>query len=115
MTFKESIIKCFSNPVNFKGRASRSEFWWFYLLIVGLTCVATMLDSSGTISSIIEIILFIPLIAAGARRLHDINKSGWWQLLILTGIGLIPLIYWWTSKGSDQDNQFGCVEVNSKN
>jgi uncharacterized membrane protein YhaH (DUF805 family) len=48
-----------------------------------------------------------PFLAAGPRRLHDTNRSGWWQLLSLTLIGLIPLIYWLASKGDEHANQYG--------
>ena len=45
---------------------------------------------------------FFPSIAAAARRLHDVNKSGWWQLIALTIIGLIPLIIWLASEGEKE-------------
>lgn len=46
-------------------------------------------------SGLVAIALLLPSLAVGARRLHDIGKSGWWQLLIITGIGFLVLIYWW--------------------
>ena len=49
----------------------------------------------GVISGLIALGLVLPSLAVGARRLHDIGKSGWWQLRMLTGIGLLVLIYWW--------------------
>lgn len=51
--------------------------------------------------------LLCPSIAASARRLHDVNKSGWWYLLVFTLIGIIPLIYWWVKAGDETDNRFG--------
>jgi uncharacterized membrane protein YhaH (DUF805 family) len=56
---------------------------------------------------IVNLAVFFPVVAAGSRRLHDTNRSGWWQLIMLTVIGLIPLIIWWASKGLDQENQYG--------
>jgi uncharacterized membrane protein YhaH (DUF805 family) len=50
---------------------------------------------------------FFPAIAAGARRLHDLNKSGWWQLLMITIVGLIPLVIWWATEGEKKKNKFG--------
>lgn len=113
MTFKQSLVTCLSNYFNFKGRASKWEFLWFEIFVISLVIIADFIDSTETISDIILILLFIPLIAVGSRRLHDMNKSGWWQLLILTVIGLIPLYYWWSREGSNQDNRFGSFNGNS--
>ena len=50
----------------------------------------------------------LPAFAVGVRRLHDLNKSGWWILLIFTGIGIIPIVYWCCFLNSDKDdNQYG--------
>lgn len=107
MTFGKAIATCFAKYFDFKGRASRPEFWWFYLFTILLSWGSMLVDSSQVLSMIVNLALFFPVIAAGSRRLHDINRSGWWQLIMLTVIGLIPLIIWWASKGSDQDNQYG--------
>ena len=56
---------------------------------------------------LLHIILLIPTFAVATRRLHDINKTGWWQLLFLTIIGIIPLIYWLAKKGNLQTNRYG--------
>ena len=47
------------------------------------------------IGGLVSLALLLPGLAVGTRRLHDIGKSGWWQLILLTGIGLLLLIYWW--------------------
>lgn len=107
MTFGKAISSCFAKYVDFKGRASRPEFWWFYLFAILLGWGSMLVDSSGILNMIINLALFPPIIAAGSRRLHDTNRSGWWQLIMLTVIGLIPLVIWWASKGSKQDNQYG--------
>nr|WP_315491027.1 DUF805 domain-containing protein [uncultured Rhodoferax sp.] len=87
MTFQESIQVCFSKYADFNGRAVRSEYWWFFLFIV-LVSVATSLVSN-TVSALFSLATFIPSIAAATRRLHDTNRSGWWQL-----IALVPVIGW---------------------
>ena len=46
-------------------------------------------------------------VAVSARRMHDVNRSGWWQLIPLTIIGIIPYTYWVTKKSDPQDNNFG--------
>ena len=107
MTFGKAIATCFAKYVDFKGRASRPEFWWFYLFTILLGWGSMLVDSSQGLSTIVNLAVFLPVFAAGSRRLHDTNRSGWWQLIMLTVIGIIPVVIWWASKGSDQDNQYG--------
>ncbi len=87
MTFGESIKTCFTKYVDFTGRASRSEFWWwalFCLLVsVGLSMV------SQTLSGLFGLATLLPYLAVAVRRLHDTDKSGWFLLL-----NLIPIIGW---------------------
>lgn len=107
MTFSKSISTCMGKYVDFKGRASRPEYWWFYLFTVLLSWGAQVVDNTGIISIIVSLALLLPLLAATTRRLHDTNRSGWWMLIALTVIGLIPLIIWLASKGNDQANRYG--------
>ena len=107
MTFGKSISTCFSKFFDFNGRASRPEYWWFYLFTLLLSWGSILVDHSQVLSLLLNLVFFFPVIGAGARRLHDTNRSGWWQLIMLTIIGIIPLIIWLASKGSDQENQYG--------
>ena len=68
----------------------------------------TMDRPTGEILSwLVNLVFLIPTFAAGARRLHDGGRSGWFQLLALTVIGLIPLIVWWAQEGSSESNDYG--------
>ena len=114
MSFTQSIAYCFSNYFNFNGRASRSEFWWFELFALLLSVVGSVWDASmgdtsgnGMMYWIAVIATFFPLIAVTSRVIHAVNKSGWWQLIAITIIGLIPLIIWWATKGENKKNQYG--------
>lgn len=107
MTFGKSISTCLAKYADFKGRASRPEYWWFYLFTLLLSWGSLIIDSSEIVSGIINLVFLLPALAAGTRRLHDTNRSGWWQLIAFTIIGLIPLIIWLASKGDDQSNEFG--------
>ena len=107
MTFGQSISTCLAKYVDFNGRASRPEFWWFYLFTFLMSCTATLVDDTEIGSKLINLAFLLPSLAAGTRRLHDTNRSGWWQLLMLTIIGIIPVIIWLASKGNDQKNQYG--------
>lgn len=110
MTFGKSIATCLSKYATFTGRASRSEFWWFFLFGILLSAGAGIADEARDIEAfapLINLALLLPRLAAGARRLHDIGKSGWWQLLILTIIGIIPLVFWWVREGAGEENEYG--------
>ena len=97
----------------------RSEYWNFAVFVSILYIVAEYLDVKiagvpyldyygfGTLMIILTIVTIVPSIAVSIRRLHDINKSGWWLLLALTVIGIIPLIYWAYLKGDEKENRFG--------
>jgi uncharacterized membrane protein YhaH (DUF805 family) len=113
MNFVEAIKSAFANYANFEGRAIRSEYWWFWLFMFivnfGLN-VATEFNESVVgqlITGVLALALLVPNIAVATRRLHDVNRSGWWQLLTLTIIGVIPLLYWLIIRGTDGPNRFG--------
>ncbi len=67
-------------------------------------------ESYGPLGMIFNLGVFVPTLAVGARRLHDVNKSGWWQLLILTVIGIIPVVVWLATVGDKKNNRFGMAE-----
>lgn len=87
MTFQESIKVCFQKYADFSGRASRPEFWWFFLSLFLVSLVLNVV--SPTISMIFSLATLLPSLAVGARRLHETNRSGWWQLL-----WLVPVVGW---------------------
>ena len=118
MNFRIAIIKCFMLYTIFSGRAKRAEFWWFFLfcMIVGLMGsvidaglgLDTAIGGNGVFTTLIQLATFLPSIAVGSRRLHDTNRSGWWQLLwIVVFIGWIPLIIWLASTSKNENNRFG--------
>ena len=88
---------------DFEGRTARKAFWMFILISTvisfGLSIVESVMGMNAVISSIFSLIIFVPSIAIGARRLHDVGKSGWWQLIaIVPLVGIILLIVWWAGK-----------------
>ena len=112
-SFGEAITVCFSKYATFTGRASRSEFWWFNLfwLLMSWGASVTGAITGGPeigdfASSVVSLAFIIPGLAVGARRLHDINRSGWWQLLEITIIGILVLIYWWAQEGNLEKNEY---------
>jgi|TARA_A100001037_G_C14716425_1_gene442725 uncharacterized membrane protein YhaH (DUF805 family) len=115
MDMQSSIKICFKKFADFSGRASRSEFWWFHLFYIIVIIVAAIFDSfyvdnsqnMGPVELVSYLILLLPSLAVTARRLHDVDKSGWWMLIALTLIGLIPLFVWYVSVGTKKKNKFG--------
>ena len=98
MNFGQAISTCFAKYATFSGRASRPEFWWFFLFQILVSMAASMLGD--VFAGLVSMALLLPALAVGARRLHDIGKSGWWQLIMLTVIGLLLLIFWWVQPAS---------------
>lgn len=99
----------------FDGRARRAEFWWFALAnaIVGLVFSA-LGEASGLFTVIFvlySLLVIVPSIAVGVRRLHDIDKSGWFLLIqLIPVVGAIILIVWAASDGTRGPNKYGASE-----
>jgi uncharacterized membrane protein YhaH (DUF805 family) len=117
MNFTDAITAVFKKYTVFSGRSLRSEFWYWALFTLIISIILSILDSivfdtkadsgTGPFSLIFSLATIIPTIAVTVRRLHDINKSGWWILISFTIIGIIPLIYWYCQPGTAGKNDFG--------
>ena len=123
MNLAQSVKTCFKKFAEFNGRASRSEFWWFTLFLVCVGTVTGTIDAllfgwefsdPTPLTNIATIVTLIPSFSVSWRRLHDVGKSGWWNLITLTIIRLIPLIIWCT-RASDNPNQYGEIPTNYLN
>jgi uncharacterized membrane protein YhaH (DUF805 family) len=112
MGFGQAISSGFSNYVNFSDRACRSEFWfWMLAYYIGLAVVAVIdygVLGTSAISGLYMLAVFLPTLAVGIRRLHDLDRTGWWILLgLIPLIGPIILIVWFCSRGTAGPNRFG--------
>lgn len=118
MSIMDAVKTCLEQYVGFDGRASRSEYWWFFLAFVIAGFVTNILDGiifSGPtwITTILQLGLFLPTLAVVFRRLHDHGKSGWnvcWAFLILP---IFYLTYLMIIDGEAQDNAYGPVPTNT--
>jgi len=113
MGFGEAIRTCFRKYAVFRGRARRSEYWYFYLFTILAGLVASLLDaiiegatgtaeafrSSGPLSAILNLALLLPSLAVTVRRLHDTNRSGW-LLLGFFGYVIVALIAFVATMGA---------------
>lgn len=79
MNFTEAVKTCFKKYADFKGRASRSEYWWFFLATLLMSIALSIVNEN--LSSIFSIATLLPSIAVGVRRMHDVGKSGWYLLI----------------------------------
>lgn len=114
MDFGDAIKSGFRNYVTFRGRAPRSEFWYWTLFAVLATVAGQITDTAiiedadhGLVAPLISLALFLPGWAVGIRRLHDIDRTGWWMLIAFTIVGLILLFVWACIKGTSGQNRFG--------
>ena len=106
MNFPTAITTCFSKFATFSGRATRSEFWWFYLFTILLSWFAQM-AVGASVAGVVSLVFILPLWSAGARRLHDIGRTGWWQLIAFTVSGIIVLIVWCSTDSEKAANKYG--------
>jgi uncharacterized membrane protein YhaH (DUF805 family) len=111
MEFVPAVRKALQNYALFEGRAIRSEYWWFALFNVLCLVAATLLDTlfdSNAVEILVMLALALPGLGVGARRLHDLDRSGWWLLAGLVPVfGTILLIVWFATRGTPGPNRFG--------
>ncbi|MDO6707412.1 DUF805 domain-containing protein [Photobacterium sp. 1_MG-2023] len=102
----------------FSGRAQRQEYWYFFLINLVITLALGVVDhllqtpgveeGTGMLGGIYSLAVLLPSLAVGARRLHDIGRSGWWMLLVLVPIlGFIVLVIFFVQDGQPGENEYG--------
>lgn len=116
LSFSEAVdraLKC--NYFNFGGRASLSDFWWFLLFcmlsfVLGVFLGGVLGEAVAcAIGVFVSVTLFVPMLSMAVRRLHDVNRSGWWLPFAITGIGLVPLLIWFCSSSHMDMNVYGDI------
>jgi uncharacterized membrane protein YhaH (DUF805 family) len=109
--FGEAISQAFKNILTFNGRASRSAYWWFtlFLFIIGLAVgiIVAVASASRGIQYALDVVGFVLGLALQVRRLHDINRSGFWIFIGLIPIaGAIVLLVFDCQPGTPGPNRF---------
>ena len=117
MSFEEAIRSGFRNYASFSGRAVRSEYWYWVLFAVIVLIVFGAIDKSlypgiamgpfSYVTMAVGLALILPSLAVSVRRLHVIDRTGWWVLIGFTFIGTLVLIYWACLPGTSGSNRFG--------
>ena len=114
-------ILAFKQAFNFKGRANRPEFWYFTLFSTIISFIFSLIDTqvlgtsmseTGLIGGIYTLISLIPSLSVTIRRLHDVNKSGWNLLWVITIIAIPYVLYLEIKKGNDGPNNYGEASTN---
>jgi len=114
--FGEAISVCFNNFVTFRGRASRSEYWYFFLFCILLGLATAVIDMAifgvdndmSPINALTSLALFLPSLAVAVRRLHDTNRSGWWIGGFWIGlIGVLMMVGMVAAAKPNADNAIG--------
>lgn len=121
LSFGKAISNCFHKYATFKGRARRSEYWWFCLLnwivLAAVYVAAAYVMESGVsfggavaylLLCIAYLALIIPSLAVLFRRLHDTGRSGWWWLIgFIPVIGEIVMIVFCCEDSAPNPNKYG--------
>ena len=113
ISFYEAVKTCLVKFFTFSGRASRAEYWYFVLFSWGVHFfgyILIYLTETDIIYNSLLIfgwIMSVPVLTVSVRRLHDINRSGLWLALALTGVGYLWLIYWAIKNSGVGENRFG--------
>lgn len=116
MTFFEAVAKCYRKYFTFKGRASRSEYWWCFVaaflfawpLLLAETKEGTWFTILSFVYFMLTLSVVMPLLSAWTRRMHDVGKSGWsWLFILIPVVGVILVLRWTTKEGSPEANKYG--------
>jgi uncharacterized membrane protein YhaH (DUF805 family) len=117
MTPSEAVTLSFARYTSFGGRARRSEYWYFTLfhslviLLAGVFCYFVMLVNPALAIILYSIVVFgtlLPHVTVSVRRLHDVDRTGWWYLLgCVPVLGTIVLLIWFCTDGTHGPNRFG--------
>ncbi|PAW49080.1 MULTISPECIES: DUF805 domain-containing protein [Pseudomonas] len=90
ITTGNPYVEALKNYAEFKGRATRREYWMFVLINMGICIVMgvldAMLNTKGVLYNLYSLAMLLPSIAVGARRMHDTDRSGWWLLLPIVNL-----------------------------
>jgi uncharacterized membrane protein YhaH (DUF805 family) len=111
--FAAALARAVRLSFRFRGRASRPEFWYFFLaylpLVLAVGIVENVVDEEWvhTVGTVLYLPWVVPFVSVGVRRLHDVGRSGWWCAGIISCFGRLFLLTFWGGRGQPGDNRFG--------
>lgn len=112
----DEYLAMWKNYFNFNSRTTVKGFWmavlFNFIIAIVLSCLVMVHEMFSIVSGLYSLAVLIPSLALEVRRLHDINKAGWWVLISLVPcIGTILLIVWFCMGSVDAGNRFGSEQV----
>lgn len=117
--FVDAVKRVINKYADFKGRASRAEFWWWTLGCFAVSAVLSILTAItgfklfSMISGLFSLAILVPTLAVSWRRLHDTGRAGgWWFINLIPAVGLIIFIVFCAAPSEPQANRFGEVPAN---
>lgn len=99
----DAVVNVFREFANFFGRASRYEYWWFFLFMILVMAGAAIVHDR--LYQVVTLFFIVPFVAVGARRLNDTGRSVWWQLFLLVPFGQVIVLFLMAEKSKDSDDQ----------
>lgn len=109
MNFMTAVKTCLVEKyITVSGRAARSEYWWFVLFVFAVGLVLQLIGGD-VLSGIFGLAVLLPGIAVAVRRLHDLDRTGWWNLLVLIPLigALVLIFFFFIHRGTAGPNRFG--------
>jgi len=127
----DAVKTVFGKYAVFSGRASRSEYWWWVLFVAIVSMVTQIVDGAvlapamgfqafqegagQPLSMIFSLGVLLPGLGVSVRRMHDIDRSGWWLLIAFVPlVGILLLIYWFVQTGTTGTNRFGADPLSNE-
>lgn len=112
------FIEVLKKPLEFRGRARRKEYWYFFAVSVVITLVLTLIDQGlgwynsnsaiGILSGVFSLFIILPSLSVTVRRLHDMGRTGWWVLLFFVPVaGFFIILCFLAFNGTAGANKYG--------
>jgi uncharacterized membrane protein YhaH (DUF805 family) len=111
--FGSAVVTCLRKGVQTHGRATRAEFWYFVLFCITVVMATGLLgallggEDLIALATVPYLLLLVPWISAGMRRLHDTGRSGGWCFLLISVLGSLIVLILWTEPSQPHPNQYG--------
>ncbi|MFJ1768164.1 DUF805 domain-containing protein [Amycolatopsis sp. NPDC088138] len=111
--FGAALARAVRLSFRFRGRASRPEFWFFFLAYASLVLALGIIENAAdeewvyVVGTVLYLPWVVPFLSVGVRRLHDTGRTGWWCAAIISCFGWIFLLAFWAERSKPGENRYG--------